>query len=377
MSKKRVSKLTTKSVDFMLLFSVLLLIVLGMIMMYSASYPEALKIYNDTGYFFRRQLTLAVIGFCSMAFFSSSRFSYKSYTMKVAIVIFCIALTLNGMTFTSLGIENLGSRRWLKLGLTFMPSDVLKPAAILLLAKVMAIQKRRIDTTKVALLLVSIIGLSVGIVFLQNDLGTSMVIAATLGILIYLGGVRLYVILAGILAGTGLLAFKINKSAERMRRFMIFRDPFQDKLGDGMQAARSLYAMGSGGLLGLGPGKSILKFGYLPECYNDFIFAIIGEELGLIGCMLFILLLMSIVLRSFYISKNIKDPFGRYLVAGFSLLVMIQSSVHILVNQSAIPTTGITFPFVSQGGTSLLMFMTFVGIVLNVSRHMETKGEQS
>lgn len=377
MSKKRVSKLTTKSVDFMLLFSVLLLIVLGMIMMYSASYPEALKIYNDTGYFFRRQLTLAVIGFCSMAFFSSSRFSYKSYTMKVAIVIFCIALTLNGMTFTSLGIENLGSRRWLKLGLTFMPSDVLKPAAILLLAKVMSKYKKHMGTLKVTMKIIAIIVLSFFIVVLQKDLGTAMVIGATLAGMILIGGVRLGVIFGAGTGLIGLLIYYINKSAERMRRFMIFRDPFQDKLGDGMQAARSLYAMGSGGLLGLGPGKSILKFGYLPECYNDFIFAIIGEELGLIGCMLFILLLMSIVLRSFYISKNIKDPFGRYLVAGFSLLVMIQSSVHILVNQSAIPTTGITLPFVSQGRTSLLMFMVFVGIVLNVSRHMETKGEQS
>lgn len=375
MRKKRVHTLKKrKSVDFFLLVSVLLLIILGMIMMYSASYPKALGEFNDPGHFIRRQLMFGIFGLVVMT--ALSFFSYKKLSLGITIIFFVCAVLLNFATFSPLGVENLGSRRWLRLGFLFMPSDVLKPAAIIFLAKLMAFYKKKMGDKWFSIGLLSLVILSVGVVFIQKDLGTSMVIGATLGGLLLIGGVKIVYFVAAGLSFVSLLIFAIRTNPERMRRYMIFRDPFQDKLGEGMQAARSLYAMGSGGVFGLGLGKSMLKNAYLPECYNDFIFAIIGEELGLVGTLIFIFLIMSIVLRGFYISKNVKDSFGKFIVAGFSLLILIQSSVHILVNQSAIPTTGITLPFVSQGGTSLLMFMASVGIMLSISRHVEPKGEE-
>lgn len=375
MRKKAVSAPKKKSVDFILLFSVLLLIGFGMIMMYSASWPYALHEFNDTGYFIKRQLMFGIIGMVTM--FILSMIPYQKYSKIIVSIAFGFALFLNALTFTGMGVENLGSRRWLNLGFLFMPSDLLKPAAIIFLARFMSSKKKYIGGFPMTVFLLSAIAASFGIVILQKDLGTAMVIGTTLGGLILIGGVRISVILGGGAFLFGALLLLIRFNAERMRRLMVFRDPFQDKLGEGMQAARSLYAMGSGGLFGLGLGKSMLKFGYLPECYNDFIFAIISEELGLRGSLILLFLILSIVLRGFYISKNVKDSFGKFITAGFSLLIMIQSSVHILVNQSAIPTTGITLPFVSQGGTSLLIFMASVGVMLNVSRSVETKGEEA
>lgn len=173
-------------------------------------------------------------------------------------------------------------------------------------------------------------------------------------------------------ASVGLvMAITSDENEYRMRRLTAFLDPFADKADTGWQAVQSLYALGSGGLFGLGLGKSRQKFFYIPEPYNDFIFAIIGEELGFLGGFTVILLFMVLIWRGIRIALNIEDLFGCLLATGIVALITVQSLIHIAVVTSSIPTTGIPLPFVSYGGTSLILYMSSVGILLNISRHVK------
>ncbi len=171
------------------------------------------------------------------------------------------------------------------------------------------------------------------------------------------------------LAGIGYLALKGEDNAYRMARIVAFRDPFAYKQTIGWQAVQSLYAIGSGGIFGLGLGKSRQKFFYIPESYNDFIFSIVGEELGLLGIILIIFLYLAFIWRGIKIALNIEDTFGALLATGITSLVTIQSLIHIGVVTSSIPTTGITLPFISYGGTSVTVYMGMIGILLNISRY--------
>ena len=190
-------------------------------------------------------------------------------------------------------------------------------------------------------------------------------------IMLFVAGVNLFhlTLLTGLAGGLATLALQGEDNAYRMLRFTIYKDPFADKLGAGYQAVQSLYALGSGGLFGLGLGKSRQKFFYMPEAYNDFIFSIIGEELGFIGSFSVMLLFIILIFRGMKIAFNVEDRFACYLATGITALITIQAFIHIAVVTSSIPTTGITLPFVSYGGTSLIIYMFAIGILLNISRH--------
>ncbi len=365
---KKVTK--KKSADFILLIATVSLIFIGLVMVFSASWPEAMVEFEDGYYFFRKQLISAAIGFVAMVVFMN--LDYKFFK-RFALPLYILSLSSGLLLFTPLGITLKGATRWVNLGFTtFMPSDAIKFGSIIFFAKFLSNKKDKINTfSQGTIPSLLYIGLSCILIYLQPDLGTTATLAATLMAMFFIAGMRLTDLAVMIGGASILLFFAITGEGNeyRMRRVTTFMDPFKDKLGDGWQVVQSLYALGSGGLFGLGLGKSRQKFFYIPEAYNDFIFSIIGEELGLIGTLLVLFLFLLVIWRGIIIALKTDDLYGCYLASGITALITIQALINIAVVTSSIPTTGITLPFISFGGTSLLFYMSAMGILLNISRH--------
>lgn len=369
--KKRDNK---KAVDFILLIVITLLVFIGIIMVFSSSWPVGMSEEGDGYYFFKRQIIWAIMGFIGL--FIAMNYDYGKLK-KWAPYIFGVSLVLGLLVFTPMGAEIKNSRRWLDIGpIRIMPSDAIKFGSVLFFAKFLANKKDKIATflqgTLPAILYIVI---ACGII-IKEDLGTGGTLAITMMVMFFIAGMKLWHIAPLGIAGVGVafLAVYDPDSGYRVARITAFLDPFADKLGTGWQLVQSLYALGSGGLFGLGLGKSRQKFFYLSEAYNDFIFAIIGEELGFIGTLLVISLFLIVIWRGIVIAIKTEDPYGCFLATGITALIGIQALIHIAVVTSSMPTTGITLPFVSYGGTSLVMFMTLVGILLNISRNVNLKG---
>lgn len=366
---RRNKKEIKKAVDFTLFLSVMMLVIIGIIMVFSASWPEAMVKYDNGYHFLRKQLIAAFLGFMTLVFFMN--FNYKNYN-KLAFPIYIIAIILGLLVFSPLGVEIKGARRWLDIGfMMFMPSDVIKIASIIFFAKFLTNKQESISTLYQGTIPALIyIGLSCGIIIIE-DLGTAVTLGGTMFAMFFVGGLNIAHLFPLVAGAGGLLwyAIKSPSNSYRMRRITAFIDPFADKLDTGWQVVQSLYAIGSGGLFGLGLGKSRQKFFYISESYNDFIFSIIGEELGFLGGMIVILLFMLVIWRGIIIALKTEDLFGCFLATGITALIAVQSLIHIAVVTSSIPTTGITLPFVSYGGTSLIIYMAAVGILLNISRH--------
>lgn len=366
--KKKTEK--KKAVDFTLFLSIMILVFIGIIMVFSSSWPEAMQKF-DNGYFFlRKQLISASIGFVALLILMNIDYRYYK---KYALPIFIIAIILGLLIFSPLGVEQKGARRWIEiLGFRFMPSDIIKLSSIIFFASFLSNKKDRVSTllygTVPSLI---IIGISCGLIYFQKDLGTTVTLAGTMIAMFFIAGMSLFHLFALGAGACGLLYVAITSEGNeyRLERITAFMDPFADKLDTGWQAVQSLYAIGSGGLFGLGLGKSRQKFFYIPESYNDFIFSIIGEELGFLGALVVILLLLIVIWRGIVIALKVEDTFGCFLGTGIIALIAIQSLIHIAVVTSSIPTTGITLPFISYGGTSLVINMAAIGILLNISRH--------
>ncbi|HHV38797.1 MAG TPA: putative lipid II flippase FtsW [Tepidimicrobium sp.] len=361
-----------RACDFTLLLSALLLVFIGIIMVFSASWPEAMRSFDDGYFFLKKQIVVAGIGFAAMLFFMN--FDYK-LLRKTSGLIYILSLLSGLLIFTPLGIDRKGARRWVDLKFaTFMPSDIIKLGAIIFMAAFLSNKKNKPDSLlRGTLPILAIIGVSCGMIYLQKDLGTTVALAATLISLFFIAGMKVSHLFAmTVIAGLGLVkAITSEEYKYRMRRLTAFRDPFADKLDTGWQTVQSLYALGSGGLFGLGLGKSRQKFFYISESYNDFIFAIIGEELGFLGALIVILLFIVLIWRGIRIALSVEDLFGCLLATGIVAMITVQSLIHIAVVTSSIPTTGIPLPLVSYGGTSLIIYMSAVGILLNISRHVK------
>lgn len=358
--------------DFTLLLVTLILVFIGIIMVFSSSWPEGIRM-NDGYYFLKKQIVAAVIGLVAMFFFMN--FDYR-IIKKFSKIIYAVSLFTGILIFTPLGLELNGARRWVDIGImTFMPSDIIKIGSIIFLADFLSKRKNSIKALKkgtVPVLL--IIGLSCGMIYLQRSLSVTVTLAMTLMAVFFVAGMKLnhlFVMGAGGIVGL-ILAITDEDNAYRMRRWTAFLNPFADKTDSGWQAVQSLYALGSGGLFGLGLGKSRQKFFYIPEPYNDFIFAIIGEELGFLGALTVVLLFLVLIWRGIRISLNVDDLFACLLATGIVALITVQTLIHIAVVTSSMPTTGIPLPLVSFGGTSLVIYMSAIGILLNISRHVKT-----
>lgn len=368
--KKKVEK--KKAVDFSLLMATLILVFIGIVMVFSSSWPEALQKYGDGYLFLKKQIIAASVGLIGLLV--CMNIDYKIWK-KYSFLIYILALITGLLLFTPLGMTAKGARRWVDLGFTtFMPSDAIKIGSIIFFANFLSNKKEKISTLRQGTIpALLIIGVSCGFIYIQKDLGTTITLAGALMGMFFVSGMKIshlvFMIAGG--AGLGVLAVTGPENAYRWDRLVAFRDPFADKLDNGWQAVQSLYALGSGGLFGLGLGKSRQKFSYIPESYNDFIFSIIGEELGFLGTFTIMLIFLLLIWRGIRIALSINDSFGCYLASGITALVTVQSLIHIAVVTSSIPTTGITLPFISYGGTSLMIYMSAIGILLNISRHAD------
>lgn len=369
--RKRSEKKQKNSFDRPLFFIVLLLIVFGVLMVFSASAPYAARTQGDPAYYFKRDIVFASIGILIMLVFSKINFRmYKKFAKPIfAFSIFlCLLVYIPGI-----GKEINNAKRWIGFGsFTFMPSDISKIASIIFLSAYLS--KRPLDENgdfKTLLVFLVVILVTVLPIYFQPNFSAVVVIAASLFFLYILGGMKLKYLLLIILMGLllGLIVFRPYPGNYRLERLLTVLDPLSDPMGSGWQLLQSLYAVSSGGLFGVGFGQSRQKFDYLAdEPHNDFIFAVISEELGFIGAALVILAFVYLAYRILKIAQRTQSSFGRLLAYGIMLLISIQAFTNIGVAIGLIPPTGITLPFISYGGSSLVVMCSLIGILLNISR---------
>ncbi len=366
--KRKKYKVKYKEVDFPLLAVTIALVLFGLLMVFSASSYEnvvrGFTAYKDV----IRQGVFALIGLFIMIFIISN-FNYHRYTMQFTKLIVFVVLILNVAVI--LFDPSKGASRWIRIGsLSLQPSELAKFAMVLYAAnalkRVESIKGRSWKSSRKVFLMSGIF--SGIIIILQSNLSIGAILMLTALIMIFLSGVPLKQVFTYIGIGVSALALMLIKEPYRMRRLLNFTDPFADAQGDGHQLVQSLYALTSGGVVGRGIGMSRLKAFWLPEAQNDFIFAVIVEELGLIGGLFLITMIMILIWRGIKIALNAKDNFGKLLAIGITAIFALQSLINIAVVIGAFPVTGVTLPFISAGGTSLVVNLAAVGILLNISR---------
>lgn len=353
------------TLDFGFLVSVILLLVLGLIMVFSASYPTA---YYQSGNGFlviKKQLIWAILGIGAM--FVTANFDYRNYKkLAVPILAVCAVLLLAVLV---VGIEVKGAKRWLGTeGISFQPSEAAKIGLIIYFACSMSAAKNKIKEWKYLLRYWALLGVFLLLLILEPHFSVCIIIGLTMVIMMLVAGARMrYFAIAAVPAVPLGIAVAIFEPY-RLQRLVSFTNPFQDRLGSGWQIIQSLYAIGSGGLFGVGFGNSRQKYMYVSEPQNDFIFSIICEELGLVGALAILVLFAYMLYRGIKIAMNAPDTFGSLLVTGIVALIGVQVVLNIAVVTSSIPTTGIPLPFFSAGGSSLVFLLAAIGIVLNVSK---------
>jgi cell division protein FtsW len=354
--------------DLLLLAVTLAILTLGLIIVSSASVPEALRLTEGTNvfHFGLRQLLFALVGLGLMFFLM--KFPYHNLK-KISILLGVSSIFFLVMVLI-VAKDVKGAHRWLNLGFTnFQPSEYAKLSMILILAHYLATLKREINNLVLGIGLPLVyVALISFLILLEPDLGTTVVIFFTFMIMLYVAGAK-WRHLGGLVLGAGCAGVMlVLLEPYRAKRLVAFLDPWKDPQGDGWQIIQSLYALGSGGPFGMGLGMGRQKFNYLPEAHTDYIFSILGEELGLIGTLLVLGLFFCIAWRGFKIALTVKDNYGRILAAGITASLIGQALLNIAVVTSTIPVTGITLPFLSYGGSSLLICLVSVGILLNISR---------
>lgn len=353
----------------MLIIITLTLLAVGLIMVYSASAIWANFKFDDSLFFAKRQLLFAGIGVIAMFFIMNIDYwTWKSWAKMILIICFVLLVLV---LIPGIGMERNGSRSWIGVGaFSIQPSEFIKLAMIAFLAKFLSEQQKHITTLKKGLIpSLALVFLAFGMIMLQPDLGTGTVMLGTCIIMIFIAGARiLHFVMLGLLGVAGFIAL-ILSAPYRMARITSFLDPWQDPQGTGFQIIQSLFAIGPGGLFGLGLGESRQKFFYLPEPQTDFIFAILAEELGFIGGTFVLLLFALLLWRGIRIALGAPDLFGSFLAVGIISMVAIQVMINIGVVTGLMPVTGITLPFLSYGGSSLTLMLMAIGVLLNISRY--------
>ncbi len=367
-NKKSFSSFLNNPIDFTLLIVILLLLAIGLIMVLSASSPSALSESGDSYKYFSKQLLFAIMGIIAMLFISKIdyRFYRKFYKHAWIISLILLALVL------VMGKNINGSKRWIYLTetLSFQPSELVKILMIVFYAGILTknrdeLSKYNQGFLKHMCLLAPIIGL----LMLQPHFSASIVIIGICSIMMIVAGCKFkhFALTIGSVGIPGAIALIIF-SPYRLQRVVTFLNPWQDPTGDGWQVIQSLYAIGSGGLFGAGLGDSKQKYLYIPEPHNDFIFSILGEELGFIGCAIVLILFAIFIWRGVLIAMKAPDMFGSLIAVGITSLVAIQVIINVAVVTSSMPATGMPLPFFSYGGTALFVLLCEMGILLNVSR---------
>lgn len=357
-----------KKIDWTLLISVIIISIFGILMIYSASYIWAEYKYNDALKYVKNQGLFFIIGLILMIIIS--KIDYKIYLKKAnVILLICIALLIL-VLIPGIGTVRNGSRSWFGIGsFGIQPSEFTKLGLIIFVSKYLSYNEKATKNFKGILPILGLLVLIFGLIMLQPDFGTGTIIVMSIIGLLFIGGVNFkYFIRLGIVGVVGIVGL-ILAAPYRLSRILSFLNPWSDPLGSGFQIIQSLYAIGPGGLFGFGIGNSRQKHFFLPEPQTDFIFSIISEELGFLGCAIIVLLFITICYIGFKISRNCNDLFGKYLSFGIIFQIGFQACLNLMVVVGLIPVTGVTLPFLSYGGSSLLITLCSIGIVLNISRY--------
>ena len=341
------------------------LILFGLVMVYSASAPFSFRLYSNDSYLFLKQLLASALGIAILVFFARLDY-HRLRQLDDVLLVGSFALTV----LTILPLPGLTSGRWLHLGpLAIQPSELLKFSLVIYLAVSIDRRKERIASFTEGVLPYIVILCAIAVVLInQPDLGMLMLLGGLTVTMLYLGGARV-AHLASIVAGSlPLIYLAVRFSPYRLSRIISFLNPQAHSNSSGYQITQSLLAIGSGGLIGRGLGASRTKLLYLPQAYNDFIFSVTAEELGLIGALVLIALLSAFVWRTLIISWMAQDRLGTLLTLGIGFTISYQVLLNLGVAMGLVPVTGLTLPFISNGGSSLLATLAMVGVVLSVSR---------
>jgi cell division protein FtsW len=355
--------------DFLLIIITFSLLAIGLIMVYSASAIWADYKFHDSFFFAKRQLLFAGVGIVAMFFIMNVDY-WTWRTWSKALLIICFVLLVLVLV-PGVGMVRNGSRSWIGVGaFSIQPSEFMKLAMIAFLAKFLSENQKKITSFKQGLLpSLALVFIAFGMIMLQPDLGTGTVMVGTCIAMIFVAGARISHFVGLGLIGIAGFAALVLSAPYRIKRITSFLNPWEDPLGSGFQIIQSLYAIGPGGLFGLGLGQSRQKFFYLPEPQTDFIFAILAEELGFIGGSLVLLLFSLLLWRGVRIALGAPDLYGSFLAIGIISMIAIQVMINIGVVTGLMPVTGITLPFLSYGGSSLTLMLMAIGVLLNISRY--------
>ncbi len=357
-----------KKYDKILFISVLILLAFGLVMIYSASSIWAEYKFHDSFRYIKQQALFIVVGLILIRMIMN--IDYNKYYEKANIILGICFLLLILVLIPGIGTIRNGSRSWFGIGpFGVQPSEFAKLGLIIFTSKYLSNSNKFLKSYKKGVFpILGVMLIFFGLIMLQPDLGTGLVLAMTIVSLLFIAGVNMkFFFGVGILGIIGVIVLIII-APYRMDRITAFVDPWKDPLGTGFQIIQSLYAIGPGGLLGRGYLKSIQKQFYLPEPQTDFIFSIITEEFGIVGAFIVVGLFVLVLVRGIKISLDAKDSFSKYLAFGMTFQIIFQAIMNLMVVVGLIPVTGVTLPFISYGGSSLLITLVSIGILLNISK---------
>ncbi|HLL00409.1 MAG TPA: putative lipid II flippase FtsW [Myxococcaceae bacterium] len=363
--------------DPLLLCAVLALVALGLVMVYSASAILAQDKLGDSLYFLKRQLMAAGLGVVAMAVAMKvgwRRLARLAWPLLIVTLILLVLVLIPGI-----GTTAGGARRWIRFpGFGLQPAELAKFAWVVYLSYSLAKKREKVATFSVGFLPhLLLCGVLVALCMRQPDFGSSVLLVFLLFVLLFAAGTKLSYLVGSVLLALPLAYVAIASSPYRMKRVTAFLDPWAHRHDSGYQVAESLMSIGSGGLTGLGLGDGRQKLFFLPEAHTDFIFAIIGEELGLVGVTLLVALYAIVIWRGVRISLAAPETFGTYLGLGLTSIIAFQAAVNMCVAMGLLPTKGLTLPFVSYGGTSLLVLMGAAGVLLSLSANTQGAGNRT
>ncbi len=359
--------------DYWLFFAVIALLAIGVVMVYSASAIVAFDQYQDSAFFFKRQLLWTGLGLAGLLV--TQRVHYARLRALTPLLLAASLLALVMVLVPGIGRVVGGARRWIALGgpVAVQPVEAAKLALVLYLANFLTNRGAGVGDLRSGLLPpLLIMGTMFGLVLLQPELGSALLLAFVTVAMLFVGGARLRHLVGLALVSAPLVLVTILSEAYRRRRILAFLDPWRDPQGVGFHIIQSLVALGSGGLFGVGLGQSRQKFFYLPERHTDFIFAILGEELGLIGALVVLALFALIAYRGWQITRTAPDRYSSLLACGVTVMIVVQAIMNIGVTTGVLPVTGVPLPLLSFGGSSLVFTMCGVGILLNISQYCKS-----
>ena len=361
-----------KSYDYPILFITILLVCIGIVMVFSASFYSAQIQFHDSYYFLKKQIMGAAAGLIGMIFFMNFSYWKLEKITKLLLIFSFILLVI--VLIPGIGKNVNGASRWLNVaGVSIQPSEIAKFSIILYMASSMSRKKERMKYfLKGMFPHLLVMGIFFFLIVIQPNFSVAGSIVILVIVMLFVGEARLLHLGYLLIAGSGLTYVLIKFEAYRLKRFLIFLNPWSDPRKNGYQLIQSLYSLGAGGLFGMGLGNSRQKFLYLPYGESDFIFSIIAEELGYIGAIVLIIIFLVLIWRGIRVAITATDLFGSYLAAGITTIIAIQVIINIAVVTGSMPPTGLPLPFISAGGSAVTVFMCSIGVLLNISKNSQS-----